>query len=211
MSRLIGLVMDIISGTHRMVNRQEDGTVFVGESLTEDELEKLQLALKILSDAERQIRSSSERSTCFTAALLQLCSVHNQETAIASSSSKQLNKYSTKKALENSLLEGNFSTSLILSASGAKVKPGHVTLGVLPRNASVDRTLVDGMRKEDDTGKRSFLCVDPFKLDEIWTRCIKKSQSEPLRQLLTHGKLVSITETEGKAQYIAQPIWCKSI
>ncbi|RRT82532.1 hypothetical protein B296_00015263 [Ensete ventricosum] len=57
--------------------------------VTEAELERLQLALKILSDAEKQLRHSSERSTWFTAALLQLGSGNNTEPNRSSSSSRQ--------------------------------------------------------------------------------------------------------------------------
>jgi hypothetical protein len=54
--------------------------------VTDAELERLQQALKILSDAEKQLRLSSERSTWFTAALLQLGSGRDSETHSRSSS-----------------------------------------------------------------------------------------------------------------------------
>ncbi|KAH7681351.1 DNA polymerase III subunit gamma/ tau protein [Dioscorea alata] len=88
MSQLAALIMDIIAGTYQLANCQNRASVLSGRSLTEAELEKLQQALKILSDAEKQLRLSSERSTWFTAALLQLGSGHAPETAQSSNSSK---------------------------------------------------------------------------------------------------------------------------
>lgn len=58
--------------------------------VTEAEIERLQQALKILSDAEKHLRLSSERSTWFTAALLQLGSSHSSDSLCSTdSSSKQ--------------------------------------------------------------------------------------------------------------------------
>ncbi|KAJ0972913.1 hypothetical protein J5N97_020872 [Dioscorea zingiberensis] len=79
MNQLAALIMDIIDGTYQLANSQCSGAVLGGRSLTDAELERLHQALKILSDAEKQLRVSSERSTWFTAALLQLGSGHAAE------------------------------------------------------------------------------------------------------------------------------------
>ncbi|KAH7661115.1 DNA polymerase III clamp loader complex gamma/delta/delta subunit C-terminal protein [Dioscorea alata] len=81
MSQLAALIMDIIAGTYQLANSRTRASVLGGRSLTEVELEKVQQALKILSDAEKQLRLSSVRSTWFSAALLQLGSGHAPETA----------------------------------------------------------------------------------------------------------------------------------
>lgn len=57
--------------------------------MTEAELERLRQALKILSDAEKQLRHSSERSTWFTAALLQLGAGHNLESTQSSNNTRR--------------------------------------------------------------------------------------------------------------------------
>lgn len=75
--------------------------------VTEAELERLQLALKILSDAEKQLRHSSERSTWFTAALLQLGSAHNLELNRISSSSTSSKRNAIKNSNTVSSMEKN--------------------------------------------------------------------------------------------------------
>ncbi|URE43227.1 DNA polymerase III subunits gamma and tau domain III [Musa troglodytarum] len=88
MSQLAGLIMDIIAGTYELTNLQSHDTP-LGKRMTEAELERLRQALKILSDAEKQLRHSSERSTWFTAALLQLSAGHNLESTQSSNNTKR--------------------------------------------------------------------------------------------------------------------------
>uniref|UniRef100_A0A453HGT5 Uncharacterized protein n=1 Tax=Aegilops tauschii subsp. strangulata TaxID=200361 RepID=A0A453HGT5_AEGTS len=99
MSQLAGLIMDIIAGTYRLAD-PTCGEGIGGRNITDAELERLQQALKILSDAEKQIRLSSERSTWFTAALLQLGSGHDSEITHSRSSSKQSAKAASETMLE---------------------------------------------------------------------------------------------------------------
>ncbi|KAJ0969377.1 hypothetical protein J5N97_022254 [Dioscorea zingiberensis] len=77
MSKLAGLIMDNMSGTYQSNNANK----FKSENLHH--------ALKILSDAEKQLKLSSEHSTWFTATLLQLGSNLNQQPNRSSIGSKQ--------------------------------------------------------------------------------------------------------------------------
>ncbi|KAJ3671564.1 hypothetical protein LUZ60_007643 [Juncus effusus] len=105
MSQLAGLIMDIIAGTYRLASSKRGGSGS-GRNLTEGELERLQQALKILSDAEKQIRLSSERSTWFTAVLLQLGSSTLSE-ASQSQSRSTSSKQSVSRALTESTQKNN--------------------------------------------------------------------------------------------------------
>ncbi|GJM87745.1 hypothetical protein PR202_ga03733 [Eleusine coracana subsp. coracana] len=90
MSQLAALIMDIIAGTYKLADLTScNGSAVGGRSLTDAELERLQQALKILSDAERQIRLSSERPTWFTAALLQLGCGHSSDMIQPGSSTRE--------------------------------------------------------------------------------------------------------------------------
>ncbi|XP_042433279.1 protein STICHEL-like [Zingiber officinale] len=89
MSQLAGLIMDIIAGTYELKNLQIHDTTLGKHSLTEAELDRLKQALKIISDAERQLRCSSERSTWFTAALLRLGESQCLENTQSSNNNKQ--------------------------------------------------------------------------------------------------------------------------
>ncbi|KAI3810648.1 hypothetical protein L1987_20270 [Smallanthus sonchifolius] len=89
MSQMAMLIMDIIAGTYQMVEARYGDSLFVGRSLTEGEVERLKQALKLLSDSEKQLRVSSERSTWFTATLLQLGSVQSPDPTPSGSSRRQ--------------------------------------------------------------------------------------------------------------------------
>ncbi|GJT04444.1 hypothetical protein Tco_0838906 [Tanacetum coccineum] len=89
MSQMATLIMDIIAGTYQVVEARYGDSVFNGRNLTEAELERLKHALKLLSEAEKQLRFSTERSTWFTAFLLQLGSVPSTDPTPSGSSRRQ--------------------------------------------------------------------------------------------------------------------------
>eukprot|EP01018_Ginkgo_biloba_P023092 Gb_02960 [translate_table: standard] len=71
MSQLASLIMDILAGSYKLADIKGKGTFFRRHALTEEELERLRRALKILADAEKQLRVSNDQTTWLTAALLQ--------------------------------------------------------------------------------------------------------------------------------------------
>ncbi|KAJ9141440.1 hypothetical protein P3X46_031978 [Hevea brasiliensis] len=89
MSQMASLIMDIIAGTYNVADAKYSNSFFGGRSLTEAELERLKHALKLLSEAEKQLRVSSDRSTWFTATLLQLGSVPSPDLTLSNSSRRQ--------------------------------------------------------------------------------------------------------------------------
>ncbi|XP_057834268.2 protein STICHEL isoform X2 [Cryptomeria japonica] len=71
MSQLATLIMDILAGSYKFGDIKCKGIFFHRHALTEEELERLRRALKILSEAEKQLRVSNDQTTWLTAALLQ--------------------------------------------------------------------------------------------------------------------------------------------
>ncbi|XP_068652966.1 protein STICHEL-like [Aristolochia californica] len=196
MSQLAGLIMDIIAGTYRLADAKGSASFFGGRSLSETELERLKRALKILSEAEKQLRQSSERSTWFTAALLQLGAGSSPDATYSCSSSKQ--------SLKNA--KDDFSDSTTEGSTHGKKPDMHVLMR--SRSASMFRSpspvgdksssMLMAEHLKIDALSASFSCMGRDKLDEIWRRCIEKCHSKTLRQLLcSHGKLVSMLEAEG--------------
>ncbi|KAE9602068.1 hypothetical protein Lal_00040751 [Lupinus albus] len=224
MSQLAGLIMDIIAGSYTVIDAKHDDSFFGGRRLNESELERLKHALKLLSEAEKQLRTSSERSTWFTATLLQLGSMPSPD--ITQSGSSSSSRQSCKTA------EGDPS-SASRDFSACKHKSD---LQYMPRNstsppASQQKALngnsshqkdvsskIDGFSLKskpsnnlviDDgstivssdglmVGNMMLRCIDSGKLYDIWARCIGRCHSKTLRQLLhDHGKLVSICDVEG--------------
>nr|DAD34374.1 TPA_asm: hypothetical protein HUJ06_005014 [Nelumbo nucifera] len=75
-SQLANLIMDILSGKCQ-AGTSEVGRKFFGRHTSEEDLHKLRSALKILSETEKQLRTSKNQTTWLTVALLQLSSVES--------------------------------------------------------------------------------------------------------------------------------------
>lgn len=71
MSQMATLIMDILAGSCKAGDNKHKGIFFHRHALTEDDLDRLRRALKILSEAEKQLRASNDQTTWLTAALLQ--------------------------------------------------------------------------------------------------------------------------------------------
>lgn len=210
MSQLATLIMDIIAGTYHIMD-SKDNSFLGGRSLNEAELDRLKHALKLLSEAEKQLRVSSERSTWFTATLLQLGSVNSSDATHSGGSRRQSSKTTeddrssasreattqkqkirksispttvSKAALQNlAIHEDSF-----LRANGVNANPKH-SQGQF-RSGDLSAVSHDQVRISR--------CVNSDKLDDIWVRCIERCHSKTLQQLLvSHGKLISISEVEG--------------
>ncbi|PKA65029.1 hypothetical protein AXF42_Ash019041 [Apostasia shenzhenica] len=178
MSQLAALVVDIITGSSTVQSCQ---TAASEESFWGVELGRLQSALEILTVAEKQLRHSSDRSTCFTAALLQLASCNNTDLTFSSSSrsSKNADKLSTEPQDEAKRKELNQTNSAPYPR--------------FPAERSIDNASF-----KDDGPCKIIRCMSPEKLDVIWQKCIERCHSKTLKKLLvSHGRLVSITEVEG--------------
>ncbi|KAL6183987.1 hypothetical protein ACLB2K_045395 [Fragaria x ananassa] len=226
MSQLASLIMDIIAGTNSTNDVKHD-SLYGAQNLTEAELERLKHALKILSEAEKQLRVSSERSTWFTATLLQLGSLPSPD--LSHSCSRRHSCKTTE--------DGSSSASTSREAATYKQKlDGHYMLQKSTHN-SVQRAPNENSNHRGDSlsrnsgfgvnpkpshdqfvdsgastplcgnvmaGNMSLSCVNSEKLNDIWAQCIEKCHSKTLRQLLhSHGKLVSISEAEAEGVLVA--------
>ncbi|KAI5064940.1 hypothetical protein GOP47_0019635 [Adiantum capillus-veneris] len=95
MSQLATLITDLLAGhPPPLISSSSTSSAFTSQPLSKMELEKLRQALKILSEAEKQLRSCNNKTTWLTAALLQFCppdsafhlnDSHNHEAAQSSS------------------------------------------------------------------------------------------------------------------------------
>ncbi|XP_039802503.1 protein STICHEL-like isoform X2 [Panicum virgatum] len=225
MSQLAGLIMDIIAGTYKLADSSCcNGSVVGGRSLMDAELERLQQALKILSDAEKQIRVSSERPTWFTAALLQLGCGHSSDMNQPKSSTREHTKAATD-AMSEAARESSSSRTVSHSLpafgiskktlehkpvsvhSSPQVLASHSSRSRLNDNLiyrecmSVDRVPFDSNQLNGNSSKHwAVVNENSDNLGQIWIRCIENCHSKTLQQLLLdHGKLVSIKQFEGHA------------
>ncbi|CDY09366.1 BnaA02g26440D [Brassica napus] len=95
MSQLASLIMDIIAGTYKVVDEKYSEAFLDGRNLSEADMEGLKHALKLLSEAEKQLRVSNDRSTWFTATLLQLGSMPSPGTTLTGCSSRRQSSRAT--------------------------------------------------------------------------------------------------------------------
>ncbi|KAL5704791.1 hypothetical protein ACHQM5_023167 [Ranunculus cassubicifolius] len=189
MSQLAGLMMDIIAGTDHLAGSKHSGFFFGGRSLTEAEVERLKQALKLLLEAEKQLRLSSERSTWFTAALLQLGSVPSPDPTSSSGrkSSKTTDEGHSNSSWDIYAHKNRFDSHIIRKSTSSSTS----------QPSSFDGRPLHGRTLEGGTPLTNTM-TDAEKLDNIWEKCIERCHSKTLRQLLhAHGKLVSISEIEG--------------
>lgn len=207
MSQLASLIMDIISGTHHMVDAKSGDPFFGERKLSEAELEKLKRALKLLSEAEKQLRVSSERSTWFTATLLQLGSVPSPDPTLSSSS----RRHSSKTTEEDPSSTSRDGSSCKQKSTCPAFLPKAVTGSCKHQLSLVDDFISkpihsrlmsggddDDVDGDDDDDVMLGRCISSKKLEHIWGRCIERCHSKTLRQLLrTYGKLVSLSVVEG--------------
>nr|GMD40751.1 protein STICHEL [Ipomoea batatas] len=212
MSQLATLIMDIIAGTHPSIDAKPTDSSFIGKSLSEVEVDRLKHALKLLSDAEKQLRVSSERSTWFTATLLQLGSVPSPDQTHSGSSRRQSSKateedpststfrevVSRKQQKGDSLYAPCKLGSPSSFAKGSHRISSSKDLGYAKITQS---KLISGesLASQDELklGKTVPRSLNTNMLDDIWVRCIEKCHSNTLKQLLhTCGTLVSMSEID---------------
>lgn len=166
--------------------------------MTERELYRLKHALTVLSEAEKHLRVSSEQSTWFIATLLQLGSISSPDRTQSTSSRLQTPKASEEEHLS---MPGEAATQsdeqFAPETSGSSSK---VRLSPNTEKNQFNDDKSSTVSNDDCTNRRkTLMCVDAETLISIWLLCIEKCHSKTLKLLLhSYGKLVSISEMEGK-------------
>lgn len=171
-------------------------------SVNERELERLKHALTLLSEAEKHLRVSTERSTWFTATLLQLGSLSSPDRTQSTSSRRQSSKTTDEDHIsmlrEATVPKQNSDAQFTPEKSMSNEK--QVRLVAKPNQSQfVDGENLTNTNGGCATGKPTLTCMDSKMLINIWLQCIEKCHSKTLRQLLhTYGKLVCLSEMKGK-------------
>ncbi|KAK6139511.1 hypothetical protein DH2020_026742 [Rehmannia glutinosa] len=211
MSQLVTLIVDIIAERAQVLMLRTVILSLVGEVvMTERELDRLKHALTLLSEAEKHLRVSSERSTWFTATLLQLGSLSFPDQKTLSTSSRRqssntteedhisMHKEATPQKQRN---DAQFvPEKAAFSNSTSKEKPVSLTDADFLDSKNYQSRFIDGENltvPNDDckSGGTTLTCTESKMLIDIWLKCIEKCHSKTLRQLLhSYGKLVSISE-----------------
>ncbi|CAN7098434.1 unnamed protein product [Brassica rapa subsp. narinosa] len=189
MSQLASLIMDIIAGAYKALDEKYSDAFLDGRNLSEAEMERLKHALKILSEAEKQLRVTTDRSTWFIATLLQLGLMPSPGTTHTSSSRRQssIATEENQSSISREVIAYKQRSSLQCSnsASPTSIRKGETTVHEVTSFSSSSEVL------ENDASISE-------KLNDIWMKCVDKCHSKTLKQLLySHGKLLSISEVKG--------------
>ncbi|XP_042503073.1 protein STICHEL-like 2 [Macadamia integrifolia] len=169
-SQLANLIMDILAGRCQAGSSEYKGSFF-GRHTSEANLQKLRHALKVLSETEKQLRSSKNQTTWLTVALLQLSSV------------------------ESSSLDTNDSTVCLRTASERDDGSGTIssTREILKHPVSC---LCDENKSHNSEMHGDFR----EKLETIWSRVIESCHSNTLKSFLQkEGRLASVFIKQGLA------------
>ncbi|RID76125.1 hypothetical protein BRARA_B03114 [Brassica rapa] len=216
MSQLASLIMDIIAGTYKVVDEKYSEAFLDGRNLSEADMEGLKHALKLLSEAEKQLRVSNDRSTWFTATLLQLGSIPSPGTTRTGCSSRRQSSRATDDdpssvsrevmAYKQSIGGLHFSKSASPKRSGKHTHEASSFSRVIDNTCykassssqTPEREASNASHGNSTASTMMLTQRSSEKLNEIWRKCVEICHSRTLRQLLyTHGKLISISEVEG--------------
>ncbi|KAL8109471.1 protein STICHEL-like [Apium graveolens] len=214
MSQLATLIVDIIAGTYHIVDSKYEDSFFSGRSLNDAEMDRLKHALKLLSEADKQLRTSSEQSTWFTATLLQLGSVPSPDPSLSGSSRRQSSKtiVEVPSSTTREVFHQNFSPngyalrksttprSFFKSSQRDSTSQEEQLIGLdsnATRTQYIDSPL-NVSHNDSVVETTNSSSANSGILNDLWMQCIEKCHPSTLRQLLhTYGKLVSISEVEG--------------
>lgn len=194
--------------------------------VSEEKLERLRIAMKTLSEAEKQLRTSNDRTTWLIAALLQLgpdrsfmfpgscvgTSVTQSPIALDENEAADFEHRSSGRQTWTDRDAQNLASNNKSGHSyGAyEHEKAHWTQETVHGKALPDRSSMQaetpskpskGLEKphfEVELLDESINSLSPSKLNDIWCKVVERCQSNPLRQLLYASvKLISISISEG--------------
>lgn len=185
-------------------------------SVSKEVLEKLRQALKTLSEAERQLRVSSDRLTWLTAVLLQLAPDHqyalpNTSTDPSFSQSPMVINYTGEKDVPRKRNGGQTempnnkrdSTTRIENLNADDADDGYLKNNYISRKKHV-MALQTSVSSPDRTKASEGYPGHGYKeLEEIWFKVLEKMQSNTVKKFMhQEGKLISIRFGAGKPLHL---------
>nr|GMD11562.1 protein STICHEL-like 3 [Ipomoea batatas] len=198
MSQLATVITDILAGSYDFTKDSPIRRFFRRQSLSKDDMEKLRQALKTLSEAEKQLRTSNDRLTWLTAALLQLAPDQQYILPTSSSAGTSLDQSPiglNYRGGRERPRKSNAERSEVLPRErglSTKIKVESFQTGSTSDsyNASKTRGTVDNRK----LGSRQVSGKLRNELEEIWLAVLEKIHINSLKQFLyQEGKLISVS------------------
>ncbi|WVZ68948.1 hypothetical protein U9M48_017819 [Paspalum notatum var. saurae] len=183
MSQLATIITDILAGSYAFTRERLRRKFFKRPTLSKEDMEKLRQALKTLSEAEKQLRVSSDKTTWLTAALLQL----------APDKQYMLPSSSTSTSLNHGVLIGSFPDRDIARTSAIDHK-GNVAGTSYGERLAVEHTenghvlSTSSVRANEGTKHRKT------ENEIIWQAVLESIQSDTLRKMMAkEARLSSVS------------------
>ncbi|XP_076896717.1 LOW QUALITY PROTEIN: protein STICHEL-like 3 [Bidens hawaiensis] len=168
MSQLATVITDILAGSYNFMKERSRRKFFRQQALSKEDMEKLRLALKTLSEAEKQLRVSNDKLTWLTAALLQLAP--DQQYVLPTSS-----------------------VDTSIHRSPMRLNNGGRRDG--PRKSNFDHGESTGIQRNvlKKDGKMKERLYEQ-EIEEIWLEVLENIQINSIKEFLYHeGKMTSLS------------------
>jgi DNA polymerase III gamma/tau subunit len=157
-------------------------------SVSKDDMEKLRQALKTLSEAEKQLRVSNDKTTWLTAALLRLAP--DKQYVLPSSS--------TSTSFNNGVLVGSFRDRNIPRNSASKHE-GNMAGTSYGERRPIDHTEHSHMMSTSAVRENERTKHGKTENEMIWQAVLESIQSDTLRKMMAKdGRLSSVRLGTGK-------------
>ncbi|XP_004293975.1 PREDICTED: protein STICHEL-like 3 [Fragaria vesca subsp. vesca] len=186
MSQLATVITDILAGCYDYTKEGRRRKFFRHQPLSKEDMEKLRQALKTLSEAEKQLRTSNDKLTWLTAALLQLAP--DQQYMLPSSSAGTSNH--SPLALNNAggrdvpSYDRGLPTN-VRNAGSSGLRKSHAGDSMAKATNSADIVKGSGRNSVD----RSYKAIE-----EIWLEVLEKIPYNRIKEFLyQEGKLISVS------------------
>ncbi|KAK9051631.1 hypothetical protein SSX86_028259 [Deinandra increscens subsp. villosa] len=175
MSQLATVITDILAGSYNFMKEGPRRKFFRQQFLSKEDMEKLRLALKTLSEAEKQLRTSNDKLTWLTAALLQLAP--DQQYVLPTSSIDTSIHHSPLRLNNGGRRDGSRKSNF---------EHGETT--GIQRNFSKNVASSSGIHKE--MKERLY----QQEIEEIWLEVLENIPINSIKEFLYHeGKLTSLS------------------
>ncbi|OEL34447.1 Protein STICHEL-like 3 [Dichanthelium oligosanthes] len=188
MSQLATIITDILAGSYAFTRERPRRKFFKRPTLSKEDMEKLRQALKTLSEAEKQLRVSSDKTTWLTAALLQLAP--DKQYLLPSSS--------TSTSLNHGVLAGSFPDRDMAMTSAIEHK-GNMAGTSCGERRTVEHTENGYVLPTSSVRANEGTKHKKTENEMIWQAVLESIQSDTLRKMMAkEARLSSVSLGTGK-------------
>ncbi|KAG6483546.1 hypothetical protein ZIOFF_060194 [Zingiber officinale] len=212
MSQLATIITDILAGSYVFTRERLRRKFFRQPTLSKEDMERLRQALRALSEAEKQLRASSDKLTWLTAALLQLApdqqyllpssstdrSLNHSPVVLNNQSMRERYRDSTNKQGDMQLVHRNFSQGVRQGYTNDEcANDAKQHMSVTDVNWQHGDQASHNIIQSSDAIKKSDI-YSTMKRDrdtqKIWRAVLDHIPTDTLKQFLYHeGKLISVS------------------